>query len=305
MSLRSWLREKLKAHIVSAMAEVEAAQQAKAMAEVEEFRHDLLMPKYEYHSPMDYSTESHPPVYEPAISIAGVELPVPPPKVRPGYSPDDDQHYLAWGKADHDRIVGMIKQYGEHKPEMTILDWGCSSGRVLRHFHEEHKQLHWRLLGTDIQAFLIQWMRQYFPPEFEVICGMTIPHLPYPDRSIDVIYGISVFTHTKYLWDLWLTEFQRVLKPGGLLIQTVQCERAWRFYHQNRHLDWVKGGHPQWMLDQPEIPQDFFLYGDAFISQTFFKEAVIRKYWGRILDVAGFEPPAEGHYQDWIICKAR
>jgi hypothetical protein len=139
---------------------------------------DLLLPKYQFHCPLDYSTESHPPAYGPAVSVPGVELPLPPPDVRRGYAPEDDSGYLEWGKADHDRIVGMVKQYAEYKPEMTILDWGCSSGRVLRHFHDEHKQLGWRLLGTDVQAFLIQWMRQYFPPEFEVTCGMTTRTCP-------------------------------------------------------------------------------------------------------------------------------
>ena len=270
---------------------------------IKKIQHDVLMPKYLYHSPMDYSEESYPPIYDPEIIMKDT-LPVPPPRVRPGYSPDDDQFYLEWGKDDHDFICDIIKKHGNFGENKTILDWGCSSGRVLRHFYQEHKELGWTLLGSDIQAYLVEWMRQHFPPEFKVITGSTFPHLPYKDSSIDVIYGISVFTHTKYLWDFWLTEFQRVLKPGGLVIQTVQCEEAWKFYHKNRHLDWVKAGHPDIMLAQPEMTSDYFLYGDAFVSQTFFKEAVIKKYWGRIMEVVDFLPPQQRQYQNWIVLKS-
>jgi len=294
---KSWLRRKVQAMVDARVAELLDGRVAQAIEE-----HGLLMPKYQYHCPLDYQRESHPPFYEPAIRLAGVELPLPPPHLRGGYAPDDDTYYLEWGKNDHDRIIGMISKYGEHKPRMTILDWGCASGRVLRHFHAEHKELGWRLLGIDVQAYSIHWLRENFPKEFEVICGTTMPHLPYCDSSIDVIYGLSVFTHTKYLWDTWLTELKRVVKPGGLVIQTVQCERAWRFYYGQRDVDWVRERLPQSMLEQPELTEDFFLYGDGLISQTFFKEEVIRKYWGRIMEVVGFEAPSIGD-QDWVICK--
>lgn len=176
---------------------------------------------------------------------------------------------------------------------------------MLRHFYNnEHKTLGWKLHGSDIQAYLVEWMRQHFPREIEVLSASTFPRLPYKDDSLDVIYGISVFTHTKYLWDAWLSEFRRVLRPGGLAIQTVQCEHAWRFYHKNRHLDWVQAGHPRSMLDQRQMSEDYFLYGDAFISQTFFKEETIKRYWGRIMEVVDFLPPLKGQYQNWIVLRA-
>jgi len=271
---------------------------------IAQIEHDLIMPKYQYSSPIDYSTESWPPAYEPTILVPGVELPVPPAKARPGYSPDDDKFYLEWGALDHDWIMSLIERYHGVSRGMSILDWGCASGRVLRHFYSEHKSLGWRLHGIDVQGYLVEWMRQNFPPEIEVLTGTTFPHLPYKDETFDVVYGISVFTHTKYLWDSWLAEMKRVLKPGGLCIQTVQCEDAWRFYHQHRHVDWVRNGHPDAMLCEPEMTADFFFYGDGHISQTFFKEEVIKRYWGRIMEVVAFLPPQKLGYQNWIVAKA-
>ena len=269
----------------------------------ENLHHDQLMPKYLYHAPLDYSTESHPPEFGTSILLPGQSIPIPPSNCRPGYAPDDDQLYLRWGKSDHDFIMKIVEKHYGVKRDISILDFGCSSGRVLRHFDQERRDLNWNLKGTDIQAFLVEWMRQYFPPEFEVLCGTSYPHLPFEDNSLDIIFGISVFTHTKYLWDTWLMEFKRVLKPGGLCMQTIQCETAWKFYHENRNTDWVKSGHPQSMLAKPAMDEDFFFYGDGHCSQIFFKEEVAKKYWNRYLEVVDFLPPPEFGYQNWIVAK--
>ena len=271
---------------------------------VETLEGDVMMSKYLYHSPLDYHRETHAPIYDEAIWVEGEPLPLPPPLCRPGYSPDDDQHYLQWGRDDHDLILDVIKNNHGLREKMDILDWGCSSGRVLRHFYAEQQSLGWRLHGTDIQCFLVEWMRRHFPDSFDVMTATTLPHLPFKDDSLDVIYGFSVFTHTKYLWDTWLAEFRRVLKPGGLCIQTVQCENAWRFYHENREEEWVKSGHPASMLEQPEMPEEFFLYGDAFCSQTFFKEETVRKYWSRYMEVVDFFLPHKNHYQNVIVLRS-
>jgi SAM-dependent methyltransferase len=265
---------------------------------------DLMAPKYFFHNPIDYNKETHVPMFGDNHWIKGQELPIPPPDFRPGYSPDNDQFYIEWGKSDHDVITAIIEKHYPIIENVSILDFGCSSGRVLRHFLTEHKEKKWKLYGTDIQAHLVEWMRRNFPDHMQIMCGTTYPHLPFKDNSLDVIYGISVFTHTKYLWDMWLNEFKRVLKPGGLIIQTVQCETAWRFYHQNRNVEWVKNGHPQSMLDKPEMDEDFFLYGDGSVSQTFFKEEVIKKYWGRYLEVLELLPPPSLSYQNWLVARS-
>jgi SAM-dependent methyltransferase len=274
-------------------------------AQIERIEHELHMPKYLFHQPMDGGTESHAPEYPAPVIVPGEPFPLPPAVCRPGYAPDDDALYLKWGKSDHDVIMSLIRKHHGVERDMTILDFGCSSGRVLRQFYKEQQELGWKLKGTDIQAYLVEWMRRYFPDDIEVMCGSTYPHLPFKDGSVDVIFGISVFTHTKYLWDMWLAEFTRVLKPGGLVMQSVQCEAAWRFYHEHRNEGWVKAGHPASMLEKPELDEDFFLFGDGLVSQTFFKEAVIKKYWGRYLDIVDFLPPPAYSYQNWIVGRAR
>jgi len=76
-------------------------------------------------------------------------------------------------------------------------------------------------------------MREFVSPEFFVYTGLTMPILPFPDNHFDVIYDFSVFMHIKFQWDMWLLELKRVLKPGGLLIQTIHTENTWPFYYDH------------------------------------------------------------------------
>ena len=103
---------------------------------------------------------------------------------------------------------------------------------------------------------------------------------------------------------MWLLELKRVLKPGGLLIQTIHTENAWRFYYDNRSVSWVKDNHSTMMLETREMPYDYFYYGDISVSQVFWKREIAAAYWGRyfkVLDV--MQPPDDHSFQDWMVCK--
>ena len=65
----------------------------------------------------------------------------------------------------------------------------------------------------------------------------------------------------------------------------------------------MKNGHPMSMLNIPEMDKDFFFYGDGHISQTFYREEVIKRYWGRYMTVVDFLPPPKFSYQNWIVLK--
>lgn len=262
-----------------------------------------VLPRFQFHQPLDYDQHTYPVKFEPPVHVAGVDLPAPAPDDRMGYSPHDVNDYLAWGKYDHDFILERIRTHASRIDDCTIFDFGCSSGRVLRHFDVERRERGWKLLGMDIQARPIEWMRRFFPPHFQVSTCSTMPHLPLPDASVDFIYGISVFTHIKYLWDAWLLELKRILKPGGLLLQTIHAEPAWEFYHQNQTEQWVSAAHSAEMLRKAKMDVDFLYYGDVSCSQVFWKEEVARSYWSRYLTVLEILPPPDRSFQNWMICR--
>jgi SAM-dependent methyltransferase len=263
-----------------------------------------VMPRFGFHQPLDYYLDTPPVHFDPPLSIAGEELPVPAPDDRMGYCADDVGEYLAWGRSDKELVQTQIRKHLGAADNLAILDFGCSSGRVLRHFYPEAKEKGWTLHGVDVQARPIQWMREFLPATFCIYTGSTMPMLPFPDNHFDVIYGFSIFTHIKYHWDMWLLELKRVLKPGGLLIQTIHTEHAWQRYYESRNEDWVRKNHSAKMLETREMPHDYFLYGDIGVSQAFWKRDVARAYWGRYFEVLDVLPPPDARsFQDWMVCR--
>lgn len=262
-----------------------------------------VMPRFGFHQPLDYHAVTLPPQFEPPEKDRETGLAIPVGKDRFGYSPDDTKKYLEWGRYDHDQLVGVIKKHGKVGEGQAVLDFGCSSGRVLRHFEQEKREKNWKLYGCDVQALCIQWMREYLPAHFNVINSSTLPHLPYEDATFDFIYGFSVFTHIKFQWDAWLMELRRVMKPGGLMMQTIHSENAWNFYVNNNKEGWVRENHTPRVYDSAAMDVDFLYYGDASVSQVFWKKDVAQKYWGRYFDVLEIRDPPEYSFQDWVICR--
>ncbi len=262
-----------------------------------------VMPRFAFHQPIDYLFDSPPPEFEPVVLVSGEKLPLPAIADRMGY-PADDATYLDMGRYDADLLRGVIDKHLGLKPNLAIMDFGCSTGRVLRHFHADHEASNWQLHGVDIQARCIEWLRRHFPNEFNIFTGTVLPSLPFEDNSFDVIYGFSVFTHTKYLWDTWLLELRRVLRPGGLLIQTIHTENAWEFYYRHRQESWVRENHSSRVYETPAMDLDWFHCGDISVSQAFWKREIAREFWGRYLEVLEVRPPPERYsFQDWMICR--
>jgi SAM-dependent methyltransferase len=146
-------------------------------------------------------------------------LPLPPAELRALVSGTAEPGwFLAFGRAMFDTIVSAAARHGVPVPRMRrVLEFGCGSGRVLRHWqHVRGPEIH----GTDYNPALADWCDAHLP--FATIGRNQLdPPLPYADASFDLVYAISVFTHLKEsLQHAWMAELRRVLVPGGLLIMT-------------------------------------------------------------------------------------
>jgi SAM-dependent methyltransferase len=143
------------------------------------------------------------------------------------------------------------------------LDFGCGSGKVMRHFLPEAADC--ELWGCDIDERSIDWINAELSPPLQAFANAEVPPLDQPTASFDLVWSISVFTHLTDHWAGWLSELHRVLRPGGLAIVSflggamyeVWTDEAWEpdrigMTVLNHGQDWELGGptvfHSPWWL---------------------------------------------------------
>lgn len=189
----------------------------------------------------------------------------------------------------------------ELKPDSKVLDFGCGWGRVQRVFwHEvDAHNLH----GVDVDFTAVALCRNLgVPGSFSVIDPEG--KLPFEDATFDLIYSVSVFTHLSLKSaDRWMAELHRVLKPGGVISFTVESreflERIPAMAASPEHLRAQLVGrfvdqYQQLLADHDAgkfvfMPngtggvRDSEFYGDAVISEAFFRER-----WGNLFQLHGY-----------------
>jgi SAM-dependent methyltransferase len=102
----------------------------------------------------------------------------------------------------------------------SLLDFGCSYGRVIRHWSHLNAEVH----GCDCNARSIRWCRRNLRFAAFAVNGLE-PPLPYSNGRFDLVYALSVFTHLpQRLLVPWMAEMRRVLAPGGHLLLTTHGE---------------------------------------------------------------------------------
>lgn len=104
-----------------------------------------------------------------------------------------------------------------------ILDWGCGPGRVIRHLPDVIGN-GCEYFGTDYNEKSIDWCSKNLT-DIHFNKNSLNAQLPYDDNYMDVIYGLSIFTHlSEQLHYDWYNELFRVLKPNGIMFLTTQGE---------------------------------------------------------------------------------
>jgi SAM-dependent methyltransferase len=100
----------------------------------------------------------------------------------------------------------------------TALDFGCSSGRVVRVLAAAYPEIKWQ--GCDPNEPAIAWAAENLPG-IEFFVSGNAPPLPLADGSLDMAYAISIWSHFAPELGLhWFAEMHRLIRPGGHLICT-------------------------------------------------------------------------------------
>ena len=98
------------------------------------------------------------------------------------------------------------------------LDFGASSGRVVRVLAAAHPQARWSACDPNAQA--IAWAAANLPG-IDFFVSPQDPPLPRADGAYDLVFAISVWSHYDRGAALrWLGEMTRIVRPGGHLLIT-------------------------------------------------------------------------------------
>jgi SAM-dependent methyltransferase len=213
-------------------------------------------------------------------------------------------------------IYALFKQlYEKHAKPLTsqsrVLDFGCGWGRVIRFFLKDVAPE--SLVGIDVDPWRLAACRETNRWAQFHRCK-TFPPTKFEPDSFDLVYAFSVFSHlSEKVHRRWLEEFERLLRPGGVLILTTFprtvleshadgdplqnfSELARRFAPVEESLSAYDRGEFCYRVLNAKIDIHF---GDALIPEQY-----VREHWTKhflIREYFGF--PAVN--QNVIVCRKR
>lgn len=229
-------------------------------------------------------------------------FPVPPPELRMAHAADDQQ-YLLSGEDDANLIRAVLeRERVSLTPGTSVLEWGCASGRILRHFTREAER--WDFWGADQHGPSMSWCKENLSPPFKFLTCTAFPYLPFEDGKFTFVYAQSVFTHILHLMDMWLMEFRRIMAPGGYALFTVHDEHTWQYLSENepeRHI--IDSAGSADFSGQFEHELGFLQAGGNWAHVvSFLKTDWIKREWGQYFDVVSFEPLSP-RYQTTVVLR--
>lgn len=225
-------------------------------------------------------------------AVARDTWPLPYPGMRENYYQGQDFSYWASGLDDLGRMLRACRDAG--LAVKRYLDFGCSSGRVLRHMAVQHPEV--ASHGCDSDKHYVEWVLRFLPASIVAFQNHSIPTLPLADASIDLVSAFSVFTHIEAFETAWLMELRRILRPGGIAYLTVHTDRTWRELDDSIVLLDLLKTHPDFAaLDRSgPMPRDPLVFrfdaGRSYTSHVLVSADRIRTVWGRFFEVLAILP---------------
>jgi len=103
--------------------------------------------------------------------------------------------------------------------DKCLLDWGCGSGRVIRHLPSILDTSN-KVYGTDYNLDYVRWCQNNIVGA-DIRQNKLSPPLSFEEDFFDAIYGISIFTHlSQRMHFAWMKELNRVINENGILLLT-------------------------------------------------------------------------------------
>lgn len=105
------------------------------------------------------------------------------------------------------------------------IDFGCGIGRLTQALADHAKHV----IGVDIAPTMIEVARtNNHKPNCEFLCNERADLSVFPDASVDFVYTSITLQHIPPQYArVYLTEFFRILKPGGVACFQLPTEATW------------------------------------------------------------------------------
>ncbi|TXC93440.1 class I SAM-dependent methyltransferase [Metabacillus litoralis] len=110
----------------------------------------------------------------------------------------------------------MLKQLPENLNGKSVLDAGCAAGWYTFQLVSKGANV----VATDISPEMVNSTKRRIGERAKVICLDLEDELPFDDNYFDFIVS-SLTLHYLKNWDYTFSEFQRILKPKGILLFSI------------------------------------------------------------------------------------
>ena len=134
-----------------------------------------------------------------------------------------------------------------------------------------------------------------------------MPHLPFEDRSFDLIYCGSVFTHIDDLADAWLLELHRILTPEGRLYATIHDNHTVELFESGKYDSAKIVSHIKARTTYQHAKHTFgmFTTGRDHNSQVFYDIDYFKKMLHPMFDIASVTQEAYFYQTALVLTRQR
>jgi ubiquinone/menaquinone biosynthesis C-methylase UbiE len=132
------------------------------------------------------------------------------------YPIDEAMDLAVGGRYDEIGPVEVdVLRYAGLKDGMTLIDFGCGSGRLASVLDQSLKV---EYTGIDVVQALLDYAKSKSPSRYRFLLNRDLS-IPAAENSCDYLCAFSVFTHLLQAESyIYLEDIRRVLKPEGTLV---------------------------------------------------------------------------------------
>jgi SAM-dependent methyltransferase len=183
-------------------------------------------------------------------------------------------------RLEHAFVWEFLKK--QHIKFENVLDYGSYDGNLLKELANSNLLING--VGVDLNKEVVKTFQDSLPKNIQLVHIEKNNTIPYPDNYFDCITFIGVLEHI-HRQDLILSELNRILKPGGILLVSVPGKHLFSF------LDFGN-----WKFIFPRIHKLYIVskFGKDFYNERFvecknglFGDIEVEKKWHEHFDVNG------------------